>query len=126
MKLFAANDPAIDDLFGGISPPAAMNVGGDNPVSGLSKFIGFAINMFIMLAGITLLLYLLWGAFDWISSSGDKEKLTKAQSKITNAVIGMLLVFVVLAVFNLVAGNILHIVDTSGGGFGINLPTLGQ
>ncbi|MEK7597900.1 MAG: hypothetical protein AAB441_04615 [Patescibacteria group bacterium] len=125
MKLLA--DAAIDELFGGISPPAAMNVGGDNPVQGLGKFIGFGIQMFILVAGLFMLVYLLWGAFDWISSGGEKEKIAKAQSKITNAVIGIVLVFVVLVAFNLLAGNILGIVELKGNnGFEIKLPTLGQ
>ncbi|MCR4276615.1 MAG: hypothetical protein NUV87_00640 [Candidatus Roizmanbacteria bacterium] len=126
MKLLA--DKAIDDLFGGISPPPAMNVGGSDPVKGLGKFIGFGIQMFLLVAGMFLLLYLLWGAFDWIASGGEKEKISKAQSKITNAVIGMVLIFVVLTVFNLLAGNMLGIIDpnSAGGGFGIKLPTLGQ
>ncbi len=125
MKLLTT-DKAIDDLFGGISPPAAMNVGGDRPAEGLGKFIAFGINVFIIIAGFFMLLYLLWGAFDWISSSGEKEKLTKAQNKITNAVIGMLLIFAVLTIFNLLTVNILHIFEPSSGGFGIKLPTLGQ
>lgn len=127
MKLLAQVDPEIKKLFGDISPPAAMNIGGDNPVQGLGKFIGFGIQMFILVAGLFMLVYLLWGAFDWISSSGEKEKITKAQSKITNALIGILLVFVVLTVFNLIAGNILGIVKLNGNnGFEIKLPTLGQ
>ena len=125
MKLLA--DQAIDDLFGGISPPAAMNVGGSDPVVGLGKFIAFGINMFILVAGMFLILYLLMGAFDWITSGGEKEKIVKAQSKITNALIGMVLVFVVLTVFNVLAGNILGIVvPNDSGGFDIKLPTLGQ
>jgi len=117
-------DP-IRDLFGGISPPAAMNVGGSDPVAGLGKFIGFGINMFILVAGMFLILYLLMGAFDWIVSGGEKERIVKAQNKITNALIGMLLVFVVLTVFNLLAGNILGIIrPNDSGGFDIKLPTL--
>jgi len=125
MKLLA--DAATDALFGGISPPAAMNVGGADPVQGLGRFIGFGIQMFILVAGMFLLLYLLWGAFDWIISGGEKERITKAQHKITNALIGMLLIFVVLTIFNLLAGNILGIVEPNGsGGFNLKLPTLGQ
>jgi len=125
MKLLT--DAAIDDLFGGISPPAAMNVGGSDPVQGLGKFIGFGIQMFILAAGLFLLIYLLWGAFDWIISNGEKERITKAQHKITNALVGMILVFIVLTVFNLLAGNILGIVEPNGsGGFNIKIPTLGQ
>ena len=126
MKYLATVDPAIQELFGGISPPDAMNVGGDKPVEGLGKFIAFGINMFILVAGMFLILYLLMGAFDWINSGGEKEKIEKAKNKITNALIGMLLVFVVLTVFNLLAGNILGIVKPGGGGFEIKLPTLGQ
>ena len=127
MKLLA--DQAIDDLLGGISPPPAMNVGGNDPVQGLGKFIGFGIQMFILVAGLFMLVYLLWGAFDWISSSGEKEKITKAQNKITNALIGIVLVFVVLVVFNLLAGNILGIIvvdPNNPNGFQIKLPTLGE
>ncbi len=123
MKLLA--DQSIDDLFGGISPPPAMNVGGADPVKGLGKFIGFGIQMFLLVSGMFLLLYLLWGAFDWIASGGEKEKISKAQSKITNAVIGIVLVFVVLTIFNLLAGSILGIVEPNGsGGFNLKLPTL--
>ncbi|MEK7495106.1 MAG: hypothetical protein AAB788_00820 [Patescibacteria group bacterium] len=129
MKLLTENDPAIDVLFGGISPPDAMNLGGSGtPQQGLGNLIGFGIRMFIMLAGFSLLIYLLWGAFDWISSGGEKEKITKAQNKITNAVIGIVLVFVVLMVFNLLAGDVLKIIipDPNGNGFIINFPTLGE
>ena len=122
MKLLA--DQAIDDLFGGITPPAAMNLGGADPAQGVGNFIAFGINMFILVAGLFLILYLLWGAFDWIGSGGEKEKIAKAQQKITNAVIGMLLIFVVLAVFNLLAGDLLGIIEPNEGGFNLKLPIL--
>ena len=123
MKLLA--DKAIDDLFGGITPPPAMNVGGADPVQGLGKFIAFGINVFILIAGMFLLIYLLLGAFDWITSGGDKEKVQKAQNKITNALIGMVLIFVVLAVFIAFAGNSLGIIKPNdSGGFDIKIPTL--
>lgn len=126
MKFLAEVDSEIQKLFGGITPPEAMNLGGDKPVEGLGKFIAFGINAFILIAGFSMLIYLLWGAFDWISSSGEKEKITKAQNKITNALIGMVLIFVVLVLFNLVAGNILGIINPNEGGFEIKLPTLGE
>jgi hypothetical protein len=121
MKLLA---DAVDDLFGGITPPEAMNIGGSDPAQGVANFIAFGIKVFILISGLALLIYLLWGAFDYITSGGEKEKITKAQNKITNAVIGMLLIFVVLVVFNLLAGNILGIIVPTENGFQIKLPTL--
>jgi len=126
MKLLAAIDPTIAAMFGGITPPDAMNLGGsDTPQQGLANMIAFGIRMFILIAGLFLIIYLLWGAFDWIASGGEKEKIAKAQNKITSAVIGIVLVFVVLMVFNLLAGDILKIVvPNDSGGFNIKLPTL--
>ena len=69
----------IDEIFGKVTPPPGMNIGPGDPVEGLGQLIGWGINIFITLAGMFMLVYLLWGAFDWISSSGEKEKITKAQ-----------------------------------------------
>ena len=124
MKILA---DAVDTIFGGgITPPPAMNIGGGGTAQeGLGKFISFGIEMFILVAGFFLIMYMLWGAFDWINSGGEKEKLIKAQNKITNALIGIILVFVVLSVFTLVAGDLLGIVKrNSSGGFDILLPSL--
>jgi len=114
----------IDEIFGKVTPPPGMNIGPGDPVEGLGQLIGWGINIFITLAGMFMLVYLLWGAFDWISSSGEKEKITKAQSKITNAIIGMIIIFIVLVGFNLVAGQLLGIVEQTPDGFRLKIPTL--
>ena len=118
---------AVNDLFGGITPPPAMDLGGTDPAQGVGTFIGFGIRMFIVIAGLALLIYLLWGAFDWITSGGEKEKISKAQGKITNAVVGMIIIFVVFVVFNLLAGNILGIIvpaEKGGSFFQLKIPVL--
>ncbi|MFZ6035266.1 MAG: hypothetical protein ACOYUB_03940 [Patescibacteria group bacterium] len=123
MKLLAAS--SVDDIFGSVSPPAGMNIGGGgDPIAGLGSLIGWGINIFIIIAGMFLILYLLWGSLDWILSGGEKEKISKAQQKITNALIGMVLVFVVLVVFNVLAGQLLGIVENTGDGFRLKIPTL--
>lgn len=103
------------DPFGTIAPPTGAP-------TDLGAFAAGAIRIFIIIAAIALLIYLLWGAFDWITSGGEKEKLAKAQQKLTNAVIGIIMVVVALALFQVIAGDILHIIDTSGGGWKFNLP----
>ncbi|MCS7093106.1 MAG: hypothetical protein NZL96_01575 [Patescibacteria group bacterium] len=115
----------INEIFGQISPPDSMRIGVDDPILGVSRLISFGILFFITVAGFVLLLFLLWGAFDWITSGGEKEKIAKAQSKITNALIGIVLVFVVLTIFNVVAGNILGIINIGpDGNWTIKIPTL--
>ncbi len=58
----------------------------------------FIIRLFFVLAGIAALLYLLLGAFTWITSGGDKERVEKARDKIQAAIVGIILVVIVVAI----------------------------
>lgn len=120
MKLAAS----IEDIFGKINPPGPAGLNKVDPGLGLSRLIVTSLRIFLIVAGLALLIYLLSGAYDWIVSEGDKEKLSKARAKISNAVIGILVLVVCLLVFILVAGNILGIIIPTGGGFRIKIPTL--
>lgn len=115
---------SVEDVFGKISPPPGMNIGAGDPVQALANFIGFGVRIFIIVAAVALLIYMLWGAFDWINSGGEKEKVAKAQQKMTNAVIGMILVFVALTVFGLLTGNILGIIVNENGVWKLQIPTI--
>lgn len=64
----------------------------------LSEILTFAIRGFFIIAGLVALVYLLLGALAWIMSGGDKENIAKAQSKITSAIVGVILIVVVLAI----------------------------
>jgi len=63
----------------------------------LSRILTFTIRMFFILAGLAALVMLLLGAFSWITSGGDKDKVHAAQSKIQAAVLGLIMIVVVLA-----------------------------
>lgn len=45
-------------------------------------------------AGLLLLLYLLFGGFQLMTSAGDPKKMQEAKGRLTNALIGFLIVFV--------------------------------
>jgi hypothetical protein len=110
MKLLAqaGNDPFVTIIGGTIAP---IGPGGDwsNPSVALAKFIGFLLQLFIFGSSLVVLAFLLWGAFDWITSGGEKDKIAKAQQKITNAVIGFILIFVLLSIFGVITGDILGV-----------------
>jgi hypothetical protein len=67
-------------------------------IPSLPDMISFLIKMFFFVAGLAALLYLLMGAFAWVTSSGDKENVKKAQDKIQAAVIGLIIIVFVLAI----------------------------
>jgi hypothetical protein len=80
-----------------------------NGVSALSNFISVVIGILTIIAFIWFTFILVSGAISIISSGGDKQALETAKKKITNGIIG--LVLVITAVF---------IIDIIGNIFGIN------
>ena len=56
---------------------------------GLGYYLSNLWQAIAILGGLALLLYLVWGAIDWLMSEGDQQKLTNAKNKITHALIGM-------------------------------------
>jgi hypothetical protein len=49
------------------------------------------ISLFFAFGGLAVLIFFVWGAFDWIVSGGDKEKVAGARKKMTNSIIGLVL-----------------------------------
>ncbi len=64
----------------------------------LGNILGWALRLVFVGAGLFVLYHLIFGALEWIQSGGDKEKVEKARKRITTAVTGLVILFVVLAV----------------------------
>ena len=124
MRLLSAN--TVQDIFGTVNKPPGSEFVGNDPVQGLGNLIAFFIQIVLFIGGLAALLYLLWGAFDWINSSGEKEKLVKAQNKMMNAVIGLILMVAAFTIFSFVMGTVLGGKFGIGGDFQITLPQIGQ
>jgi hypothetical protein len=62
-----------------------------------SEILTFTIRAFFIVSGLAALFFLLLGAFAWITSGGEKEKVGEAQKKIQAAVIGLIMIVVVLS-----------------------------
>lgn len=90
-----------------ITPPGGFI---DAPID---KIIGNTLIIVFSAATLLVLVFLIIGAFQWITSGGDKEAVGKARSRITAALIGLLilaLAFVIIRVVGQVLGipNILE------------------
>jgi len=59
-------------------------------------------------AGLFLLLYLIFGGFQLMTSGGDPKKMQEAKGKLTNALVGFIIVFVAYWLVQIV-GTILGI-----------------
>ncbi len=67
-------------------------------IPGFGDLLTFLIRFIFVVAGVIALVMLLWGALSWVTSGGDKGNVENARNKIVNAVIGVLLIIVVLAI----------------------------
>jgi len=79
--------------------PFSYNAEGANL---LSRFIQSSIGLIFVIAIISFLFLIAWGAVQWILSGGDKGAVQAAQSRITNAIIGLIVLFGVFAVVALI------------------------
>lgn len=68
----------------------------------IGKLISNIGGLFFIFAFCLTFLYLLTGGVSWLTSGGDKSKLENARDKITNALIGLVVVAAAYAVFALV------------------------
>ena len=60
-------------------------------ITSLSDIVNRIVEFLIPLAGIILLLVLIWGGYDYLMSQGQPEKIKNAQAKITTGIIGFIL-----------------------------------
>lgn len=118
-------DP-IPSIFGKISPPPGCGVLCSDPITGLGKFFGVLLNIILVVFGILLITYMIWGAMDWITSEGDKDAKQKANAKITNAIMGLMIFVITLTIFGLISGNVLGIIKKTPAGWELNIPLVNK
>ncbi len=96
--MFTLLDVAIDFT----NNPQTASVQG--PFSSAGGFIQIVLQGMIVLGALGVLIFLVWGAFDWITGGGEKGKVDSARNKITGAIIGLIVLASVVAIFNLLGG----------------------
>ena len=77
-------------------------------IPSFSDILTFAIRAFFVIAGVAALFFLLLGALAWVTSGGNKENVEKAQQKIQQAVVGVILIAVVLAIVATLESVVFH------------------
>lgn len=117
------NPVFAQDFFGKINAPTSGF--GSDPGRDVGSLIGVGIRTTFVVAGVTCLMFMLWGALGWITSGGEQEKLQKAQMRIRNAVIGMFMVVIMFGLFVVIFGLVLNnkIIDVRNG-FEFKIPTI--
>jgi len=67
----------------------------------LGQFIGTVLPYIFGIAGIALLIYLIMGGFQLMVSQGDPKAVQGAQAKITNALLGFVIIIIAFFIMQL-------------------------
>lgn len=84
--------PGLQDIAGG----------SDSGVTFLQKFISNGITLLLIFGSVFFFFMLVVGAIEWITSGGDKGKVEMARGRITNALIGTLVLFAAWAIVSII------------------------
>lgn len=68
----------------------------------LSKFIPMGVGWLFVFGGISFFFMLVLGGIGWILSGGDKASLESAKNKVTNAIIGFILMIASFAIIKII------------------------
>ncbi|MBP7774871.1 hypothetical protein KA078_03710 [Candidatus Woesebacteria bacterium] len=97
----------VDGGVGATTGGAAGRPGAITSPQGYSTdigvFIGWVLTVVMVIAILLVLLYLVLGGIEWITSGGEKSKTEAARNKITAAVIGIIILASAYALASFVA-----------------------
>jgi len=75
---------------------AANSIGVPQPdqakIDDIGKLISSGVSLAIIIAGVLVFAFLVWGGIQWITSGGDKTKTEEARNRITAALVGLAIV----------------------------------
>ena len=79
---------------------------GFNALTNLEAFISNLIGFMTALGALLFVIYFVLGAYEWISSGGDKGKLEKARNRMMYGILGMILIVGSYSLIGLLSGII--------------------
>ena len=89
---------SINDYVPGVIKPKNFTFDPDPSLIGsantLNVYISAIIGSLTIIAGLSLLMYFIMGAFRWVTAGGDAKHIEAARGQILNALIGFVLVVI--------------------------------
>ena len=112
-NLIAQGSDLKEIPLGNFTPPTdAYSAGaigdesGEFALENLEAFISNIIGFLTVLASFFFVIYFIIGAFQWITSGGDKGKLESARNRMVYGVFGMVIVIASYSILGLLSGLI--------------------
>ena len=98
--LLAANSGEIGNPA--LGPTLQGYLGSTGGISFFSHLVPNLVGLVFVVGALAFFAMLVTGAIQWITSGGDKQALEGARGKISNAVVGLVLLFAALAIIKFI------------------------
>ncbi|MCK5510709.1 hypothetical protein KAI65_04180 [Candidatus Parcubacteria bacterium] len=85
-----------DSMLGKFSQSAGFEA--DDTGTQLGKVVALVIKGFLSLLGIIFIILIILSGFNWMTSEGDEQKISKAKETIRTAIIGL---FIIIAAYSI-------------------------
>ncbi|MAF24812.1 hypothetical protein CL634_04470 [bacterium] len=80
----------------------------------LPRQLGRIINYFFGIIGVVFMLWILVGAYEWMTSGGAEEKVTEAKKKIIAAINGIIITFLAYALSFIIVASLSGALKSGG------------
>lgn len=95
-----------DSAQAAIVNPVIGDLGTNEGAADGSKFINYTVYLWrtsINLGALVVIAYFIWGAFEWLTAGSDTKKTETARSRITNAIIGLVIMVASFTILSFVS-----------------------
>lgn len=89
------NNPVINSTIGNFSTQ-------DESLTSLQLFLRNLVTMAFIIAGLWFFIQLILGGYNYMTAGGDKEAVQKAQRRIQNAFIGLVIILAIYAMASVI------------------------
>lgn len=89
--------PTIKSTLEGMGRFSGYETGVDETTA--ASMAGLVVNVFLSLLGIIFICFILYAGYNWMTASGDEEKVNKAKETITRAIIGIIIIIGAYAIW---------------------------
>lgn len=72
-----------------------------------ARYIAIIWQFMVIVGGLAVLLYFIWGALDWIFAGSNPDRLTRAKNKMFDGIFGLVILvlsFVIIKIISTVTG----------------------
>ncbi|NCO12481.1 MAG: hypothetical protein COZ34_03280 [Candidatus Pacebacteria bacterium CG_4_10_14_3_um_filter_34_15] len=89
----------IGDTAAGRNLPGTADYNSADGEAGFGKLLSKVLNIVLVIGALIVFMYLIWGGVEWITAGGDATKTEAARNKITQSMIGLIVLAATVALF---------------------------